>query len=67
MAMSLMFMTARTGSVVGGNVIGAMLYSACNSLMILTAVVLSGCTIIGYYILRKTEKRTTVPEVIECQ
>lgn len=56
MAISLLFMSARTGSIVGGNLIGAMLYTACNSLMILTAVVLSGCTIIGYYVLRKTEK-----------
>lgn len=52
-----MIMSARAGSVVSGNVIEAMLYSACNSLKILTAVVLSGCTVIGYYILRKSEKK----------
>lgn len=56
MAISLMFMSARAGSIVGGNVIGAMLYTACSPLMIITAVLLAGCTIVGYYILRKSEK-----------
>lgn len=65
MAVSLMLMSARIGSIVGSNVLSKMLFNACQLLFSMNAFILLVGTLVCWYSLRKRDKKLVTADSID--